>query len=184
MLLEHAIQQPEDAVANDLFVGGKPTETGIAREQRAAGSVGQGQREGIGQRESGDSPVIRDCPGNRGTVELDDSETHGEQALAAVRFQLAPVEQIGHPELEAQGEGRGEEGTPFEVDEHGRVRYDHSKGHSSTHGRQRGEGSAHVLVDFDNADVEELRRFGLADCAFGERAKTEPVEPARLLAGH
>ena len=42
-------------------------------------------------------------------VEFEDSEAHGAETVAAVRFEPAPVEQIWHAKLEAQGEGCGEE---------------------------------------------------------------------------
>ena len=47
-LLEHPVEELQDAVANDLLIAGKPAQTGVAGEQRTAGAVRQGQGEGIG----------------------------------------------------------------------------------------------------------------------------------------
>ena len=144
----------------------------------------QGQREGVGQRESRDSLTIPRRPDDAFAIEVEDLEAHGAEAIAAVGFQLVPVQQIGDAEFEAQSEGCGEEGATFKIDEHGRIRYDDSVAHSSGRGWRRRQGAAHVVVDLGDADVQKLGRFRLADGAFGEGAQTEPVEPVRRLAGH
>ena len=118
-LLEHSVQEPEDAVADHPFAAGKLPESGIAGKQGAAGLVREGQCEGVGQRESRDSLAILCRLADSRAVEVEDLEAHGSQVIAAVRLQLEPVKEIGNAELEAQGEGCGVERATFEVDKHG-----------------------------------------------------------------
>ena len=171
-------------MADHLFAAGKPPESGIAGKQGAAGLVREGQCEGVGQRESGDSLAILCRLADSRAVEVEDLEAHGAQVIAAVWLQLEPVKEIGNAEFEAQGEGCGVERATFEVDEHGRVRYYNSIGHSSLRGCRGRQVAVHVLIDFDDGDVKQLGCFRLADGAFGEGAQTEPLEAVRLFTGH
>ena len=108
-------------MAVNFFMTCQAPQASVAREQGAAGPLGQSQSEGVGQRQRRDGSAITGGLNDAGAVEIDDLEAHGQEAVAAEGLQLEVIQKVRDAELQAQRESRGKEGPAFEVDKNRRV---------------------------------------------------------------
>ena len=102
LLFEHAVEQPEDSVARDVFTFRYLPQLGVTGQQRPAVGFRECQREGVRQRQPRTGSSVLDGEGHPVAVECFYPHAALPHVFTAEGLQFAFVEQVGFGEVEAK----------------------------------------------------------------------------------
>ena len=111
-------------MARDVFTFRYLPQLGVTGQQRPAVGFPECQREGVRQRQPRTGSSVLDGEGHPVAVECFYPHAALPHVFTAEGLQFAFVEQVGYGEVEAKAETGREEGSPFEIDQQGRIRDD------------------------------------------------------------